>query len=765
MNRIPLLSTLLRTAWLVAFFATVSTTAYAQQIKIVQGRVIDKESKKPFKDEVVDVYAFNTVADAKDAIEVIESGRGNVMADAMTVTDMGGNYEIKVAETGALIFKVAMATAVLEEVQSRMTINVSLDAGQMIENITISGKLSDIAPITTDPEIIGNTMSMYNTFPIPEKFGKKNARLIIQPYLMNCRTEDTVGFMKPIILDGPEYRMTQERRMNYDLNNDPLEKLVSGTRLSDQRMDIPWNASVRIPDPKQNYSCFAVFRLEDYNTIYYEKQNKISSCNARRPLKFLEYHLDQYEMDPTLYMRRAKRELRNTATSLSLTFLLGRAELDNENPENERLLNQLREDLMLIVNGEDSKLKEIKVTGVSSPDGSYQTNKELAQRRAVFAINEIKRMLPASVVSHTFIPAPDSYVAGWTDLIPLLERDSLFAEAEEIRRITEEIPDNDDAQERKIAQLPYYDTVIKDHLNALRYMKVEYKHEVNRELTRDEVMDRYLHDADYRSGKKEFELYEYGYLFDMVKDPKEREVIFRRAYKRSEDLEGRPWELAANHLAVSYLQRDTFDLNILTPFINRKFAKVNLKQPNGSVINPEEIVANQLMMYLLADNFEDASVMAKILPDTPKNEKTKAFAMCLGGYYKGGKDTEDRARRRNVFNLVSESSPINRVVMNLAMNLPSYDAEAKKGLAELPADDPKTWYLKAIAYRREGEASLEMAKVCLEKAFALDTSKEKDYQVMASMDGDIGEELYEYVMDMYEMDVDMLDIYIQQYKL
>ena len=41
--------------------------ASAQQIKVVSGRVLDKETKKPFRDEAVYIYAFNTVAAAKDA--------------------------------------------------------------------------------------------------------------------------------------------------------------------------------------------------------------------------------------------------------------------------------------------------------------------------------------------------------------------------------------------------------------------------------------------------------------------------------------------------------------------------------------------------------------------------------------------------------------------------------------------------------------------------------------------------------------------------
>ena len=53
----------------------------AQQIKLVSGRVLDKESKLPFKDEAVYIYAFNTVAAAVEAKKVIDSSSGAVFSD------------------------------------------------------------------------------------------------------------------------------------------------------------------------------------------------------------------------------------------------------------------------------------------------------------------------------------------------------------------------------------------------------------------------------------------------------------------------------------------------------------------------------------------------------------------------------------------------------------------------------------------------------------------------------------------------------------
>lgn len=738
----------------------------AQQIKLVSGRVLDKESKLPFKDEAVYIYAFNTVAAAVEAKKVIDSSNGAVFSDGQEIADEGGYYEIRVADTGALIFKVGLGEAILKEVNYQMEINAFIDAGIVLETVEVTGTLQDIAPKEAAPTLIGNKLIMRNSFPIPAQFGKTNARLIIQPYVMVCDNQDTVAFTTPMVYDGEQYRMTQERRMLYNLKNDPLVKFAADVPLTENAMRIDWGDTVMVPDPTKNYYGNAIIQLEDYNMVYYNKLTKIISCEARRPLKFLEYSLDKYSLDFNDYKRRPKRELRNTAANVSLTFLVNKAEIDNKDPNNEVQLNELKNNLMNIINCEDCTLKEIHVTGVSSPEGNYQSNLALAQRRAVFAKNQLNRMLPAGSLSRTFLPAPDARVAEWSELIPVLEADSCFNEAEEIKKIIEENPDSQQKQYMAIIKLPYYNTVVKEHLASLRYMRFEYKHEIYRELTPEEILNRYETDEDYRTGKKDFALYEYWHLFQMVKDTVQLENLYRRAYKASMESEGQPWILPANLLAVSYLTRDTVDTSILEPFIDRRTRGANVVRTRmdgvtKEIINPEALVANQLSMYVKANNFEQASVMAQILPDTEKNALLKAYAMCLGGYYRGGNTAKEREEAKKTFELVKNSSPMNEVVMHLAMDTKRDDAMAKIAVSKLPTDNPRAWYMKAITYNREGDAGLENAVNCLIKCFTLDPK----YIPIAETDGDIGKDLFEYTMEMYDINKDMIDILIQQYKL
>ena len=290
--------------------------------------------------------------------------------------------------------------------------------------------------------------------------------------------------------------------------------------------------------------------------------------------------------------------------------------------------------------------------------------------------------------------------------------------------------------------------------------KIEAAIELIRELNPDEILDKYLHDPQYADGKKSFTRYEYWHLFRMIKDPEEAEKLYRRAYRETMayDTKGKekPWILAANNLAIALLRRDTFDVEILKPLIDLK-RKVNMVDSfNDGIsitkteVNPETIVANQLAMYIRAYNFEEASILADKLPDTERFQMIKAFANCLGGYYdyRGAATVKEGEERKKVFKLVKESSPLNNIVMCMAMETDNYNKEAQKALEELP-ETAMTKYMKLVIYIREKKLyewsydnALDFDEACkkLEEIVKLD---EKYYKIAVN-DGEISKEFMEY---------------------
>ena len=122
-------------------------------------------------------------------------------------------------------------------------------------------------------------------------------------------------------------------------------------------------------------------------------------------------------------------------------------------------------------------------------------------------------------------------------------------------------------------------------------------------------------------------------------------------------------------------EEDTTDTSVLEPLINRTVFTVNYERTNPNtgrkeIVNPIEVVANQLNMYIRKGDFENASVMAKLIPDgETKYDLTKAYAWALGGVFPAGRCQRrgEWRRARHTFDTICRSSERNAIVMHLAV--------------------------------------------------------------------------------------------------
>lgn len=748
-------------------------TASAQSITIVSGKVLNlpegERKPRPFSvNEKVYIFAFNTVPAARDAKQQLDSGNGAIMADGEAIAGADGYYEVRVAETGALVIRVAMKT-VLMEVNYKQEINVNVDGGIELEEVEVVGEATKPKPKPVAGKIIGGKLIVDNTVTIPSNYGGPNRRLILQPFVIDCNTEDIIKYIDPTVMDGNEYDLTQDRRMAFNIKNDALASFIDSRRhLDAERFDLIIKDSVPVPDPRRTYSVFAKVIIADYTHETYQEEWKLTTCKIKRPMQFLEFSFPDFHLDPNKYKETPRRERRNTAGNISMTFLVNKAEFDPEDPNNEIQMNKLQSDLMEIINGDGTTLKEFKIMGVSSPEGRYEPNLALARRRTEYAMQRFASMIPSAKWSRVLKHKPEARVATWDEMADLLEQDTLLTEAAEIREITAKY-NSQDAQYAAIRTLPYYETKIKERLPRLRTVHYEYLHEIFRELNPNEIVDRYYNDPDYQEGRKQFTRYEYWHLFQQIKDKKEAEKIFRRAYEETMayDSKGKPkpWMLAANNLAVALLQRDTFDIEVLKPLIDytRKINHIDRFNDGIQVveteINPENVVANQLAMYIRANNFDDASILAEMLPNTDKFKMVKAFGACLGGYYdyRGAATMKEKEERQEIFELVRNSSPMNNAVMCMAMETDFYNAEARKVLEKMtPTTQIK--YMKLQLFIRENklhdDPKLTTPFSKEEMAFKdacrmLDEIIKEDpkYRMIAENDGELSKEFMEFYAD------------------
>lgn len=735
--------------------AITPAASWAQRMIKVSGTVMnvaDKKHKVPFTDITVHIYSCKTVAEAEDLSKQLKSNAATpeevtafYVGDELAETDANGYYEILVPDNGALVFKAGMNDPILERVNNRMQINVEISDGIMLGNVMVTAKLKEIQPEPKASRLIGNHFYPYNSFVIPENQGNTYSRLIIQPYVLNCETNDTVAFLRPMVYDGKEFHLTQIRKMGYDLKRDPLEPYIMKEPLTKERMTIHWQDTVVVPDAKVNYSCYADFCIEDYNSVPFRKIFQLNTCANKRPLKFLDYQLNVNELDLSRYPERAQVEKRNTEDRVELSFEISSDQLTDD-PKNRQNLNLIGEKLKMILNEPGAMLKEFHLIGTASPEGSYQSNLQLAEKRMKRVQEQIMQVIPSYTAERVY-QNPQAKVAAWNEVADLMEADGKSGLAERINRVLERYPDQMAQQGKNIRAFAEYKKEIVPYLEKLRQVKYKCRYDIYREPTDEEVMAKFQKEGI----KGIYTRYEYWKLFQMLNDDRTKEELARKAYRESLEM-NQPWVVPGNLLAVMYLKRDTTDTSVLEPLINRTVFTVNYERTNPNTgrketVNPIEVVANQLNMYIRKGDFENASVMAKLIPDSEtKYDLTKAYAWALGGYFQqGGDRAEENARARHTFDTICQSSERNAIVMYLALETPEGNRTAETMLAHQSMEDAVMWYLKAVVAARKGDSGLTDAALCLMRAFNLD----KKLMATAQNDGEFDKEIMETALDLY----------------
>ena len=664
----------------------------AQERKLVTGTVRNTaDGNKPITD--VNIYAYNTVAEAQDAYNSCKAAKESggwfdpgLVVEA--VPDGSGYFEIMVPETGALLFYTPLADPKLEKVNYRMQIDAKFNLSIQLDEsvISVKGKTRDKIDHILPK---GKDLIFPIDYSIEAIERKKNSRIILQSFILSEDLQDTLDFAKPIVYDTEEYHDTQLRRMAYRGSEDPIYAIAEkNIRLDEAEFwdtgTLSWKDTVSVEYSKtKNYLRWNLV-VEDYNKVFFCDSGKFRTDRIVRPMQFLEYNAEQYNLDPQEYIKRPRRERRDAAGNISLTFLVGKAQLDPSDTLNAFYLNQLKSELHNVITGEGSTLKEFHIEGTASPDGTYAKNLDLANQRMAFALGQITSVLPKRVQERVYM-TKKATVAPWTAVADLLESDSLKTEAAAVRAIAEKYPGNMDRQWGEIRSLPYYKSLISPRLPKLRSVSYTYVNEIYRELTPGEILERYRNDEDYRTGKKEFALYEYWHLFNLLKDDKELEDIYKRALKASIQAEAEPWPLPANNLAVMYLKKGVVDTTLLKPFIDEE--KVVNQRWGNKIINQECIVANQVEMYMKAEAYHRASNLADMLPDS--YNVLKSIALCMAGYF-----SDDPVVYNSVRN---NSTQRNKVVMDLAVGRLNSALNALKGLMSQPMskdDETVAKYLK-----------------------------------------------------------------------
>ena len=645
------------------------------------------------------VYAFSSVnfgLQEKDrANQMYEGGYVPEYPNNYEYAHDDGYYEISVPANGYLIFYKFPYKPVCMRVNKKTEINVEIEATQELEEsqVVVEGKKRTKKG---KPVMHGKTFEqpVYYDFDSEmlgavEGVGKTNARLVAQAFVTNADGSDTLCYFPPRVYDGEQFHHTQihwRKDQLYDIaENFP--------RLTDDKDSISFSIAYEVPD-QALYFFKAKIWVEDYLKTYYTDSIEIGNTGrVSRAYKFLEVSFDDFNLNPhdKIYYKEPRRETLADAKDMKLQFKQGEAELDDSDETTMRQLESLKSEIQDICNDDAAILLELHFEGYASPDGQYGKNADLSDRRTKVVQRAVESIGGRELYSAN--RSAKGYVAPWTDVADLLEKDSLLTEAAALRAIVESTTDMD-RQGAQIKKLPYYYDKVVPLLPQLRSVKCKFAAMVKRYLEPHEILEKYRTDTLIRSGRKSMTLNEYWHLYNMVEDEKELESLYIRGLAHSKKTEGRLWPLPANKLAVMYLKRKQVDTTLLASFIDERYkANQPMTDKDGNKIYPvnaQEIVANQVQMFMLAEDYSRAEELSSIIEN--EYPMLRAVVRCKGGFL----DFED-PKEQQAIQLIMNSSPRNEAVMKLAKlsNDEINDTTIVHSLNKLDPNDPVTLYMKA----------------------------------------------------------------------
>lgn len=605
------------------------------------------------------------------------------------LTDEGGNFLVIVPRNAELKFSHVSYQEEVIQVNGRQEIHVKLKTGIVeLAEVTIETKVKDkVIPEPTDIEIQGNHFHLRTRFPVPASLFGGNTRLVIQPSIYDLSTQQRRN-LRPMVFDGKEYTRTQQRMYDYDLEKDPLKPYLTTKTTPGRKNDLlSYHDSIYVEDVDHDYRADVLLSLENYNRIIYTDSFTIARGTVN-PMRLLEYKLPPIGLRDSSIIPRQEMQMRDSHGEIQLTFLIGKTQLDPNNPENDRNIQKLAQEIAIIAENVDATIKEVKVTGVSSPDGSRQANEYLAKQRAAAALSRIRQQMGslARYVSFT----SQGEVATWETVAEMLEADQHQELADRLNQLL--------AKKQSSQQLYWslkrdkeFDFLAKEYLPRLRKVTYQYEYSIMRQLNQEEVK------ALYDEGKEELSRYEYYLLASYTDNDSLRAVYLEDALRKYDR-----FLYAANELCQIRIREGKGDGELLRPYAVRGAAP--------------EILSNQMIALLQQSRYADALKVWNMIPTGACDPTLEAVVMALNGHYQEAEP------------VLCAQSPVNEVIFLL---MRKDDKTALEKARLLDANDPSSLYLRAIAANRNDEVNEAM--VCLNKAIELNP----ELLEMARIDGDV----------------------------
>ena len=629
-------------------------------------------------------------------VNISDAGTRRILA----MTDVDGTFAVNVRSNARLRFSMIGMKTKEVDVKGKSRLHVILEEESIsLKEVTISQKrITDkILPEPTDIEVRGNYFYVKTRVRVPKEMFSHNTRLVVQPVLNNAtRKEKTL--MKPMVYDAREYNQTQDRLYNFDLSDslagDPLARYI--TVKSKQMREkgstndiIGYNDSIYVEHVKDDFSCDVYMAIENYHRILYRDATIIARGTVN-PLRFLDYSFAAHELTDSAYFPKKEVQLRDSKGEVNLRFPVGKAEFDSKDPQNVSEIAKLRKQIETISQSKGASLSSLELKGQSSPEGKYRRNISLAQMRMNYALNFLKRTLPADMTQGMTFTS-QATVAPWEKVADMMRQDSLISEAARVEGVVSSMS-NIESQGTAIRRLPFYfNTIATRYLPQLRRVDYTLHYNIYRTLTLDEIAQLYAQDYSQLSKFEFFKLYR------AERDTTKRHTMLRQA------LEVYPsFMAAANDLSAMLINQRQYDASLLRPFVGANA--------------PEVVNINQLIALLNEGQYTSADSVAQFITDNEKTHTMLAVNAVYNGRYEANYAT------------IAKTSLRNEVVMLLTMKR---NDDALRMSRKLPDGEAVSHYLRAICLNRTNDPTEAYNE--LKKSFEMDASLRE----IAKVDGDV----------------------------
>ena len=624
----------------------------------------------------------------------------------LTYSDIDGNYACTVARNAEIVFYSGQYEEVKVKVNNRQIINVqmqmlTIELSEAVVTASYGNTTVYVEP--SDLQIVGDHFILKTSVRIPKKQFDLNSRFIFQPALYNATLKDT-SFFRPVVIDGENYHINQQRYFSFDESMDKLADYVVTNELNKTDHIYFYKDSLYI-EPKNfdhdyRSDCFiginGLFRKE--TAVLGGKTDYTDTIMIARgtvnPLRFLEYNIAPQELTDTNFIPKPEMKLLMDAGVSKINFVLGKAKVDEKDPESVQNINSIKDKLQAIVNNEFATLKSIEIVGYASPEGSYKQNLSLAKDRTDLILKELAGSLDPAVAKYVDLTSK-SIVEPWSKVAEIL-KDSEPELSDYISGLVYTYSDTHDKIIPHMRKHKKYQSVLLKHtLPTLR--KVEYilNYSEFRKLKDFEIWDR------YNAKTEEISRYEYWRLVDTAPDSLTRYSLI------NESLESYPnFTYVANELAVQLIKQDSVNLELLKPSLGKNA--------------PDPVLYNQALMALGAREVAMADSLARLLPNNDASAYLKSITAALAGDFDGA------------YPMISSRGGLNEILLLLCMERNATALSKCNEMMTLPeySQNAKFWYIHAVCANRTDDVFTAMTS--LEMALMLDPSLEE----IARLDSD-----------------------------